>query len=69
MKKGERLMAKGKYKKAKGGRFLLNTGCYTFPKNSKYFSLLIPIMRILFLTTNAGTFLYFGMTTGRIASG
>jgi hypothetical protein len=41
----------------------------TAPNNSKYFSLLIPIIRMLFLITNVGTSLYFGITTGRIAPG
>ena len=40
----------------------------TASKNSKYFSLLIPMIRMLFLITNVGTSLYFGITTGRIAS-
>jgi hypothetical protein len=40
-----------------------------FDNSSKYFSLVMPIMRILFMITNAGTSLYLGITTGRTAPG
>ena len=51
------------------GRLFLLDSYSKATKNSKYFSLLIPIIRMLFLITNVGTSLYFGITTGRIAPG
>ena len=48
---------------------LTGWGYSTALKNSKYLSLLNPMIRMLFLITNVGTSLYLGITTGRIAPG